>query len=55
MQLIVISVEELIKQHIALLGENIKVRRFTKFILGEGLPKKTDDFVSEVTEIIQNV
>lgn len=49
------SVEELIKQHIALLGENIKVRRFTKFILGEGLPKKTDDFVSEVTEIIQNV
>ena len=50
-----ISVEELIKQHIALLGENIKVRRFTKFILGEGLPKKTEDFVSEVTEIIQNV
>lgn len=50
-----ISVEELIKQHIALLGENIKVRRFTKFILGEGLPKKTDNFVSEVTEIIQNV
>lgn len=29
-----ILVEELIKQHIALLGENIKVRRFKKFVLG---------------------
>ena len=32
-----ISVEELVKQHIALLGENIKIRRFERFILGEGL------------------
>lgn len=30
-------VDKLIKQHIALLGENIKVRRFQKFMLGEGL------------------
>lgn len=29
-----ITVEELIKQHIALLGENIKIRRFARFILG---------------------
>lgn len=34
-----IKVEELIKNHIALLGENIKVRRFVKFVLGEDLPK----------------
>nr|UAD87810.1 translation elongation factor Ts [Gracilaria textorii] len=33
-----IIIEDLIKQHIALLGENIKVRRFQRFLLGE----KTD-------------
>lgn len=32
-----ITVEELVKQNIALLGENIKIRRFKKFILGENL------------------
>lgn len=35
-----ISIRDLIDQKIALLGENIKVRRFQKFILGEGLEKK---------------
>lgn len=30
-----ITVEEYIKNHIALLGENIQVAKFTKFILGE--------------------
>ncbi|MBF2099223.1 MAG: translation elongation factor Ts [Gloeomargaritaceae cyanobacterium C42_A2020_066] len=32
-----LSVGELIKQKIALLGENIKVRRFVRFVLGEDL------------------
>nr|YP_010904269.1 translation elongation factor Ts [Catenella fusiformis]WCH57520.1 translation elongation factor Ts [Catenella fusiformis] len=30
-----ILIEELIKQHIALLGENIRVKRFEKFVLGD--------------------
>lgn len=30
-----ITINSLIKQHIALLGENIKISRFTKFVLGE--------------------
>nr|YP_010198784.1 translation elongation factor Ts [Gracilaria tikvahiae]UAD88017.1 translation elongation factor Ts [Gracilaria tikvahiae]UAD88220.1 translation elongation factor Ts [Gracilaria tikvahiae] len=30
-----IIIEDLIKQHIALLGENIQVRRFQRFLLGE--------------------
>nr|YP_010726458.1 translation elongation factor Ts [Hypnea spinella]WDY84933.1 translation elongation factor Ts [Hypnea spinella] len=47
-----ISIEELIKQHIALLGENIKVRRFQKFLLGEGLDKKENDFLVDVENII---
>nr|AYR06282.1 elongation factor Ts [Renouxia sp.] len=36
-----ILVDDLIKQKIALLGENIKIRRFQKFILGEELEKNS--------------
>ncbi|MBC6422094.1 MAG: translation elongation factor Ts [Hormoscilla sp. SP5CHS1] len=43
-----ITVSELIKQSIAQLGENIKVRRFTRFVLGEGIEKEVQDFASEV-------
>lgn len=42
------SVEELIKQTIALLGENIQVRRFTRFVLGEGIEKQETNFAEEV-------
>ncbi len=35
-----ISVEELVKQAIAQLGENIQVRRFVRFVLGEGIEKQ---------------
>ena len=38
-----ITVEELVKQSIALLGENIQVRRFARFVLGEGIEKKESD------------
>ncbi|MUG94547.1 translation elongation factor Ts [Scytonema sp. UIC 10036] len=31
------TVEDVIKQHIALLGENIQVRRFVRFVLGEDI------------------
>ena len=34
-----ITVEELVKQAIAQLGENIQVRRFVRFVLGEGIEK----------------
>jgi elongation factor Ts len=43
-----ISVEELIKQTIAKLGENIQVRRFSRFVLGEGLEKEESNFAEEV-------
>ena len=38
-----ITVEELVKQSVALLGENIQVRRFARFVLGEGIKKKESD------------
>lgn len=34
-----IKVEQLVKQAIAQLGENIQIRRFVRFILGEGIEK----------------
>ena len=43
-----ITVEELVKQVVAQLGENIQVRRFTRFILGEGIEKEESDFAAEV-------
>lgn len=43
-----VSVEELVKQHIALLGENIQIRRFVRFLLGEGIEKEEADFAAEV-------
>ena len=43
-----ITVEELITQQIAKIGENIQVRRFTRFLLGEGIEKEESNFAEEV-------
>ncbi|MDJ0510229.1 MAG: translation elongation factor Ts [Crocosphaera sp.] len=43
-----INVEELLKQTISQLGENIQVRRFTRFVLGEGMEKIEVSFADEV-------
>ncbi|MFZ4640285.1 MAG: translation elongation factor Ts [Nodosilinea sp.] len=43
-----ISVEELVKAAIAKLGENIKVRRFSRFVMGEGIEKEETNFAEEV-------
>ena len=43
-----ITVADLIKQRIAGLGENIQVRRFVRFVMGEGIEKEEEDFAAEV-------
>ncbi|HEY9749956.1 MAG TPA: translation elongation factor Ts [Allocoleopsis sp.] len=43
-----ITVEELVKQTIAQTGENIQVRRFVRFVLGEGIEKQESNFADEV-------
>jgi elongation factor Ts len=43
-----ITVEGYISEKIAKIGENIKVRRFVRFQLGEGLEKKQENFLEEV-------
>lgn len=49
-----ITIEELVKQHISLLGENIKIRRFERFLLGEGIESKNKDFTTEVSDMINS-
>ena len=49
-----ITVEELVKQGIAQLGENIQVRRFVRFILGEGIEKQENNFADEVAAQVGN-
>ncbi len=43
-----ITVDELVKQSVSQLGENIQVRRFERFVLGEGIEKEETDFAAEV-------
>ncbi len=42
------TVEKLITEAVARLGENINVRRFVRFRVGEGMEKKAQDFAGEV-------
>lgn len=42
------TVEEMIKSAIAEFGENIKIRRFIRYEMGEGLEKRSEDFAAEV-------
>ena len=42
------TVTDIINESIAKIGENINVRRFVRYGLGEGIEKRQDDFVAEV-------
>lgn len=42
------TVDQVVKEAVATIGENIQVRRFVRFVMGEGLEKRKDDFVAEV-------
>ena len=42
------TVQAMINEAIAKIGENINVRRYVRYALGEGIEKKQDDFVAEV-------
>jgi elongation factor Ts len=44
------TIDQVQHELIAKIGENIKVRRFVRFELGEGLEKKKDDFAAEVAK-----
>ena len=46
-----LTVEDLVKQAAAKIGENIQVRRFTRYTLGEGIENKEIDFADEVASL----
>ena len=47
------TIETLVKEMIARVGENISVRRFVRFELGEGLQKREENFAEEVMKQFQ--
>ncbi|GMA49010.1 elongation factor Ts [Alicyclobacillus contaminans] len=42
------TVDQLVKEQIAHIGENISVRRFARFVVGEGIEKQEANFAEEV-------
>lgn len=49
------TVKQLITEKIAKIGENINIRRFTRYELGEGIQKKQSDLAAEVEAATRNV
>jgi elongation factor Ts len=43
-----VTITQLIAEKVGKIGENIQVRRFVRFKLGEGIEKRQDDFAAEV-------
>ncbi len=50
-----LTVQQLLTEKIAKIGENISVRRFVRYELGEGIDKKQTDLAAEVEAMTQNV
>jgi elongation factor Ts len=44
------KVSEIIQEAVAKIGENITVRRFARYMVGEGIEKKTDNLAEEVAK-----
>ncbi|HEU4931106.1 MAG TPA: translation elongation factor Ts [Pyrinomonadaceae bacterium] len=47
------TVGELVTEKVAKTGERIAVRRFTRYKMGEGLERRTDDFGGEVASMLK--
>jgi len=44
------TVDQVVKDLTAVIGENVQVRRFSRFVMGEGLTRRADDFAAEVAK-----
>lgn len=47
-----IKVKDLLNEKIAKIGENIKIRRFVRYAVGEGIEKREENFAEEVAKQI---
>jgi elongation factor Ts len=45
------TIQEVVTEAVAKIGENIQVRRFSRFVLGEGLEKKQENLAAEVAKM----
>ena len=45
-----VKIKDLLAEKVAKIGENIKIRRFSRFAVGEGLEKKEENFAEEVAK-----
>jgi len=48
------TITQLVNESIAKIGENITIRRFTRYQLGEGIEKKSNDFAAEVMAAVKS-
>ena len=46
------TIGDLVTEKIASIKENISIRRFARYKMGEGIEKKADDFASEVASMV---
>src|SRR5918911_680940 len=46
------TVGELVTEKVATIKENITIRRFTRYKMGEGIEKRQDDFAAEVASMV---
>jgi elongation factor Ts len=49
-----ITINDLVNENIALMGENIQIRRFVRFLLGEGMDVTKNDFAQEVKSLLKS-
>ena len=47
------TISQLITEKVAKIGENISIRRFVRYELGEGMAKKEDNFADEVASMMK--
>lgn len=48
------TIETLLREKIASIGENISIRRFARYVVGEGIEKEESNFADEVMAQIRN-
>jgi len=49
-----VTIKDLLTETIAKIGENIIIRRFVRYELGEGIEKRKDDFAAEVAAQVKS-
>ena len=49
------TIQQYLNETVAAIGEKITIRRFVRFVMGEGLEKKADTFADEIQKAVDSV